>query len=71
MPFKCQNSIANGRVAVRTFTLSKRLALEFQPIGVVNQPVQNGVGDGGIVDQFVPLAHWKLASDQRGALPVT
>jgi hypothetical protein len=33
--------------------LSQRLAFEFQAVGVVNQPIQNGIGDGGLVDQFV------------------
>jgi len=32
--------------------LAQRLAFEFQPVGVVDEAIQNGVGHGGVVDQF-------------------
>ena len=36
-------------------------------MGVVNQAVQDGVGQGGIADHLVPVAHGQLAGHQRGA----
>jgi hypothetical protein len=40
-------------------------------VGVVNEAVQDGIGIGGIADQFVPAADGDLAGDQGRALPIT
>ena len=40
--------------------LSHRFALQFDPIGLVNQSIQQGIGDGGAADQFMPPAHREL-----------
>jgi hypothetical protein len=41
-------------------------------VGTVNEPVEDGVGYGGISDQFVPTVRLKLAGNERGgdAVPV-
>ena len=36
-------------------------------MSVVNDPVEYGVGDGGITDGFVPFFDWQLAGDESGA----
>ena len=38
----------------------------------VNEPIENGVGDRGIADQFMPAVRRELTGDQGGrhALPV-
>lgn len=48
------------------------LAVEFQPVGVMDQPVQDCVGDGGIVNHLMPLVHRELAGDEgrTHSLPV-
>ena len=45
------------------------LAGEFDAIGVVDEAVEDGVGDGGIADDFVPVVDGHLAGDDgRAAL---
>ncbi len=48
------------------------LAFEFQPIGVMHQAIQNGIGHGGVGDDRMPLADGELAGDEGGplALPI-
>ena len=41
--------------------LSQAVALERQPMRVMHQPVQDGVGDGGIGDHLVPVLDGQLA----------
>jgi len=41
-----------------------RLAFEFDSIRVVNQPIQDRVGDRGVGDDLVPLVDRKLAGDE-------
>jgi hypothetical protein len=36
-------------------------ALEGEPVGVVNKPVENGIGDGGVADNLVPVFDGQLA----------
>ena len=49
--------------------LAHRLALEFHPIGLVHQPIHQGIGDGRVAHQFVPLAHGELAGDEYRTFP--
>ena len=53
----------------RGFGIAHRLAVQLQPIGVVNQPVQQGVGARGIVDDVVPLGYGVLAGQECGCSP--
>ena len=39
-------------------------------MGVVNETIEDGVGVGGIADDFVPAVDGKLGSDHRGAAAV-
>jgi hypothetical protein len=40
-------------------------------VGVVDEAVENGVGQGRIADNFVPLVGGDLAGDDGGTAPVT
>ena len=46
--------------------LSHRISLELEFVGVVDEPVEDGVGEGGVAEQVVPLLDGKLAGDQGG-----
>jgi hypothetical protein len=39
-------------------------------VGVVNEAIEDGIGVGGIADDFVPAVDRKLGRDHRGAAPV-
>ena len=48
--------------------LSHAFSGELQAMGVVNEAIQDGVGDGGVTDNFVPMFDGDLAGDDgRGA----
>ena len=47
-----------------------RLAFEFDSIRVVNQPIQDSVGDRGVGNDLVPLVDGKLAGDEGGFHPL-
>jgi hypothetical protein len=38
-------------------------------MGVVDQALADRIGDGGIPDALVPVAHWELPRQQGGAAP--
>ena len=40
------------------------LTVEFEPVGVVNEAVEDGIGEGGFVDDGVPRIDGELAGDQ-------
>src|SRR5260370_8213909 len=43
--------------------LSEALSFEFDAVGVVDEAIEDGVGDGGISDDFVPAIDGQLAGD--------
>src|SRR5271169_3001584 len=43
------------------------LAVELDPVGVVDDAVEDGVRVGGLADKFVPFVHGRLAGDDGGA----
>ena len=63
-----------GRVVVKLLTLgggfAEALALEREPVGVVHQAIEDGVGDGGIADDLVPVFDRQLAGHDGGAAAV-
>ena len=59
-----------GAISWRRAAFAQALAGEFDAVGVVNDAVQNGVGQGGNADQVVPAVHGNLAGDDDGALVV-
>ena len=44
-----------------------RFAVEFDAIGVVDETVQNAVGNRGIADLFVPVRHGQLRGEDHRA----
>lgn len=42
-----------------------RISFQVEPVGVVDQPVQDGVGEGGSVQIEVPLLDRQLAGDEH------
>ena len=50
--------------------LAQTIAAELQTVGVVNDAVEDGVGEGRLADQIVPAIDRDLAGDQRGAAAV-
>ena len=40
-------------------------------MGIVNNAVQDGVGEGGVADDIVPAVQWELTGDQCCAAAVT
>ena len=49
---------------------AERVSFQFPAVGVVDEPVQEGVGHRWIRDHFVPRANGKLAGDEGGAVAV-
>jgi len=46
------------------------LSPELKAVSVVNEAVQDGVAEGGVSDNFVPMFDGDLAGDDgRGAIP--
>src|SRR6266436_3509297 len=50
--------------------LSQAVALERQPVSVVHEPVEDGVGDSRAGNGLMPLLDRELAGDDRRAAPV-
>jgi hypothetical protein len=47
--------------------LAQALAAQFDAISVVDDPIEDGVGQGGIADKFVPAIDRKLTGDDQRA----
>src|SRR6266446_3046596 len=54
----------------RRLLLAQAVALELEAMGVVNDPVEDGVGEGRLADQLMPAVDRDLAGDQGGAAAV-
>src|SRR6266853_1589092 len=50
--------------------LAQAVAAELQAMGVVNDAIEDGVGEGGLADQVMPAVNRDLAGDQRGAAAI-
>ena len=50
--------------------LAQAIAAQLQPMGVVDDPVEDRVGESRLADQVLPAVDRDLASDQRGAAAV-
>jgi hypothetical protein len=44
-----------------------RRTIEFEPVGVVDKPVQDGVAERRLANNLVPSCHGELAGDEDGA----
>ena len=52
------------------FELTHRVAAQLEVVSVVDQPIEDGVGECGIVDVGMPLFDVELAGDDRGGAVV-
>lgn len=50
--------------------LSHALAGEREPVGVMDEAIKDGVGEGGVPDSLVPVLDRQLAGDDGGAAAV-
>src|SRR5262249_33406873 len=50
---------------------AQRRSVEIQTVGGVHEAIEDGIGDGRIGDQLVPVLDGDLAGDDRGASAVT
>ena len=56
--------------ALPSLLFSEGIAAKLDAVGVVDDAVEDGVGQGRIADQIMPAVHRDLAGDQRGAAAV-
>jgi len=49
---------------------AQAFAAGFDPMSVVNKPIQDGVGIGWVPNNFMPTVHGKLRRNHRGAAAV-
>ena len=40
-------------------------------MGIMDQAIEDGIGDGGIANLFVPVCHRQLTGDDSGCMPVS
>ena len=52
------------------FDLAHRGAIEFEPVGIVNNTVQDRIAERGLADNFMPSGGRELAGDQDGATAI-
>jgi len=50
------------------FLFSHRLSFQIDSVSIVNQPTQDGIGQGGIGDDFMPVIDGQLAGEQGASL---
>src|SRR6516165_4536606 len=62
----CMGSSGDGFGPV---LLAQTVTSELQSVSIVDDPVEDGVGQGRLANQVVPAVDGDLASDQRGAGP--
>src|SRR5690348_9716297 len=52
------------------FDLAHRGAIEFEPVGIVNNTVQDRVAESGLTNNLMPGSRRELAGDQDGATAI-
>src|ERR1700727_2084696 len=55
----------------RSFFPSHAVAFELDTVGVVDDPVEDGICDGWLADHVVPLGHRQLGGNQSGFASVS
>ncbi len=60
-----------GRADFVRLDLSHGRTVELQSVGIMDDAVEDGVGEGGFADDIVPLGQRQLAGDQGGGALVT
>jgi hypothetical protein len=52
------------------FELAHGRPVQFQPIGVVDDAIEDGVGESRVADDIVPLVEGELAGNERRAAAI-
>jgi len=60
-------TLLGGIGVSQVFVLSHGFSAQSELVGVMHQPIEDGVGEGGIADRGVPLLDGDLAGDDGGA----
>jgi hypothetical protein len=55
---------------VKFLFLSPRSSFQLNAVGIVNQPIQNGIGDGWIPDMVMPVFDGELARNKGRGIAV-
>ena len=63
--------LTDSSVGVKFLFLSHGSSFELDSVSIVNQPIHNGIGDGGVPDMIMPIFNRELTGDQGGTRPVT
>ena len=63
--------VGSSGVDFQRLLLGQTVAPEVEAMGIVNDPVEDGVGESGLADQVMPAVDRDLAGDQGGAAAVT
>ena len=56
---------------VNRFTFAHGVSFEFEFVGVVDESVENSIGDSSVAECSVPLVERELAGDEGSASVVT
>ena len=64
--------LTDPSVSVKVLFLSYGTSFELNSVSVVNQSVQDGIGNGGVPDMIMPVFDRELTGDQSGtrSIPV-
>ena len=54
-------------VGFKPFFLPHGVSFEFDGVGVVDEAVEDGVGERGFADEFVPVLEGQLGGDESAA----
>lgn len=57
---------AHGRRTGDTLVIAHRLGIDLDRVGVVDDPVTDGAGQGGVVQVLMPLAGVVLGAEDGG-----
>ena len=63
-------SFVNSFGFCRSLHFAHGWAIEIEPVGVVNEPIEDGVREGWFTDDLVPDIERKLAGDEGGTCTV-
>lgn len=58
--------LLHGGVGQGSWSFSHELSGEVEGVGVVHQPIEEGIGQGGFVEIGVPGGHGELTDDHGG-----
>ena len=64
-------ALARGSLSGRGMALAQALAREFDAVGVVNDTVEDGVGERGNTNQVMPTVDGNLTGDDERPVVIT